>query len=240
MTGGRIILSARSIVKEYIVGAITLEVLKGLDIDLFEGQIVAIIGESGAGKSTLLNILGMLDRPTSGSLDMNGENLMGKSDAELAVYRNRFVGFIFQFHHLLPEFNALENVLMPALISGSNGPDTEKRAVGLLEKVGLGGRLDHRPGELSGGELQRVAVARALMNEPSVIFADEPSGNLDRQNSEMLHSLIWGLARENNSSFVVVTHDLGLARRADRIMELRDGLLREINGESIGAEFTVP
>jgi len=240
VTGKRIILSARSIVKEYTVGTTTLEVLKGLDIDLFEGQILAIIGESGAGKSTLLHILGMLDRPTSGSLGMNGEDLMGKSDMELAIYRNRFVGFIFQFHHLLPEFNALENVMMPALISGLNGPDIENRAAGLLKKVGLGGRLEHRPNELSGGELQRVAVARALMNEPSIVFADEPSGNLDHHNSEMLHDLIWSLARENNSSFVVVTHDLGLARRADRIMELRDGLLREISEESMDDKLTVP
>ena len=227
------ILSARKIIKNYIVGKTVLRVLKGVDIDVIEGQILAVVGESGAGKSTLLHILGMLDRPTAGNLSLNGMDLIGKSDVELAVYRNRFISFIFQFHHLLPEFSALENVQMPALISGKNNADSRKRADYLLEKVGLLERTLHRPNELSGGELQRVAVARALMNEPSIIFADEPSGNLDHRNSEMLHDIIWNLAREHNCSFVIVTHDMSLAKRADKVKKLSSGILEEINIEKI-------
>ncbi|MFC1528627.1 ABC transporter ATP-binding protein [Candidatus Latescibacterota bacterium] len=228
-----IILSARNITKNYVMGKSTLEVLQGVDLDLVEGKILAIIGESGAGKSTLLHILGMLDRPTSGTMSLNGEDLITKTDEELAVYRNRFVSFIFQFHHLLPEFNALENVAMPAIISGKTLADSRGRAGLLLEKVGLSERIIHRPNELSGGELQRVSVARALMNDPSIIFADEPSGNLDHRNSEMLHDLIWDLAREHNCTFVVVTHDIALAKRADRIMKLQYGVLEEISREKI-------
>jgi len=229
MVMSRVILAARNIRKNYVVGESVLEVLKGVDLTLLEGQILAVVGESGAGKSTLLHILGMLDRPTSGTLSLHGENLIGKTDEELAVYRNQFVGFIFQFHHLLPEFNALENVRMPALISGRNTRESVERAKYLLEQVGLSERLNHRPGELSGGELQRVAVARALMNNPAIVFADEPSGNLDHRNSEMLHDLIWNLAREHGCSFVVVTHEIGLARRADRIMMLRNGVLEDFS-----------
>ena len=234
---GNIILTARDIKKNYIVGKSVLEVLTGVNLKLVEGRIMAIVGESGAGKSTLLHILGMLDRPTSGILSMNGENLIEKSDIELAIYRNRFVGFIFQFHHLLPEFNALENVQMPALIGGRNRPDTRDRAAFLLEQVGLSDRMTHRPGELSGGELQRVAVARALMNDPAIILADEPSGNLDHRNSEMLHDLIWSIARDHDCSFVVVTHDLVLARRADTVMKLSNGILSEIDANTISEQF---
>lgn len=230
---GRVILSARKIIKNYIVGKTVLRVLKGVDLDIVEGRILAVVGESGAGKSTLLHILGMLDRPTSGSLSLNGMDLIGKTDVELAVYRNRFISFIFQFHHLLPEFSALENVQMPALISGKNDADSRNRAAYLLEKVGLQERILHRPNELSGGELQRVAVARALMNEPSIIFADEPSGNLDHRNSEMLHDIIWNLARDHNCSFVIVTHDMSLAKRADKVKKISDGILEEINIEKI-------
>lgn len=232
-----IILTANDIRKNYTVGTSVLEVLQGVNLSLAEGEILAIVGESGAGKSTLLHILGMLDRPTSGSLSLNGENLIGKNDAELAVYRNRFLGFIFQFHHLLPEFNALENVMMPAFISGNRNSETRKRAEELLTRVGLGGRFNHRPGELSGGELQRVAVARALMNRPAIILADEPSGNLDHRNSEMLHALIWELAREHRCTFVVVTHDLGLARSADRTVQLTDGLLEDITDKKNTEHF---
>jgi len=229
----RTILSARGITKHYTVGGSTLKVLKGVDLDLAEGEILAIIGESGAGKSTLLHILGMLDRPTSGSLMLNGEEAVGKSDIDLAGYRNSLVGFIFQFHHLLPEFTALENVLMPARIAGRNGNETRSRAESLLGRVGLSSRLKHRPGELSGGELQRVAVARALMNEPSLVLADEPSGNLDRRNSQVLHELIWNLAREHNCTFVIVTHDLALAERADRIVLLNDGITEPVDFKEI-------
>lgn len=224
----RTILTAAGIRKQYIIGKTVLDVLKGIHLEVYEGEILAIVGESGAGKSTLLHILGMLDRPTSGSLSLHGEDLIGKTDMELAIYRNQFVGFIFQFHHLLPEFNALENVQMPALINGRQNGDTRDRAVHLLEQVGLGERINHRPSELSGGELQRVAVARALMNEPALILADEPSGNLDHRNSEMLHDLIWSLAREHRSTFIVVTHDLGLAEKADRIMKLLDGVIVDV------------
>lgn len=230
----RIILTARGITKHYVIGGTTLEVLKGVDLDLSAGEILAIVGESGAGKSTLLHILGMLDRPTAGSLLLDGFEVVGKKDSDLASYRNNFVGFVFQFHHLLPEFTALENVMMPSRIRGNNTSDIAKRAELLLRRVGLDERLQHRPGELSGGELQRVAVARALMNEPKLVFADEPSGNLDHHNSEMLHDLIWNLARENGCTFVIVTHDLGLAKKADRVVMLQDGVVEELNFEKMG------
>ena len=219
------------------MGDSNLNVLTDVNLTLDEGRILAIVGESGAGKSTLLHILGMLDRATSGRLSINGSNLTDTSDQELAVYRNRFVGFIFQFHHLLPEFNALENVAMPALISGVPLDETKVRAAALLDRVGLASRMKHRPGELSGGELQRIAVARALMNEPAIILADEPSGNLDHRNSEMLHDLIWGLARESNCAVVIVTHDLGLSRRADEIKKLADGVLVDIDKETASEQI---
>ena len=221
------------------MGKSTLEVLKGVDLDLAEGMILAIVGESGAGKSTLLHILGMLDRPTSGNLLLNGEELIEKTDIELAIYRNRFVSFIFQFHHLLPEFNALENVAMPAIISGRSMKESRDRAVFLLEQVGLARRINHRPNELSGGELQRVAVARALMNKPSIIYADEPSGNLDKRNSEMLHDLIWNLAQGSKCAFVVVTHNMKLAKRADKVMKLQDGVLEKIDIENYSEQIMI-
>ena len=233
----KVVLSARGITKDYYIGDLVLNVLKGVDLDLIEGRIVAVVGESGAGKSTLLHILGMLDRPTSGTLSINSENLIEKTEVELALYRNRFVGFIFQMHHLLLDFNALENVAMPAIISGRNSTESNDRAALLLDRVGLTERIKHHPNELSGGELQRVAVARALMNEPAMIFADEPSGNLDHRNSEMLHELIWSLAREHNCTFVVVTHNIELANKADSIMKLENGVLEttyiEKNNERI-------
>ena len=225
------ILSVKYITKNYSLGKNTIEVLRGVSLDLDEGQIVAIVGESGAGKSTLLHILGMLDRPTTGHVMLNGEELSGKSDFELAKYRNTLVGFIFQFHHLMPEFNAIENVIMPGLIAGAKPKDLTEHAEYLLDRVGLSKRYNHRPGELSGGELQRVAVARALINEPALVLADEPSGNLDHYNSEMLHDLIWDLAGEQKCTFIIVTHDMSIARKADRVMHLRDGSLKEIDPE---------
>lgn len=227
------LLTARGITKNYIVGRSVLEVLNGIDLDIVKGDILAVIGESGAGKSTLLHILGMLDRPTSGTFSLNGEIINDKSDSELALFRNRLVGFVFQFHHLLPEFSALENVMMPAIIGRKNGRNSVKRAKLLLEKVGLSERIEHRPGELSGGELQRVAVARALMNEPEIVFADEPSGNLDHRNSLMLHDLMWNLADEHKYTFVIVTHDMSLAGKADRVVQIREGKIEEINKEII-------
>jgi len=228
-----IILSARGITKQYIVGSSVLHVLNGVDLDITRGEIMAVIGESGAGKSTLLHILGMLDRPTSGSFSMYDEAMAGKSDLDLAAYRNKMVGFVFQFHHLLPEFSALENVMMPAIIAGKEKNGSRDRALLLLDQVGLSERREHRPGELSGGELQRVAVARALMNEPTFVFADEPSGNLDHRNSERLHELMWDLAGRHNYTFVIVTHDMSLAGNADRVVHLTEGLVEEVDSADL-------
>ena len=236
---GNPILSVSGLTKQYQMGTVSIDVLKGAECTVESGQILAIVGESGAGKSTLLHIMGMLDRPTQGIVRLNGENLFDRTDSELAVFRNRFVGFVFQFHHLLPEFTALENVAMPALIGGGQMHEVTDRATSLLDRVGLAERGSHRPTELSGGELQRVAVARALMNEPTLVLADEPSGNLDHRNSMMLHDLIWELAREHGCAFVIVTHDPALARRADRILMLDDGVLRQIDGETFGEQIVV-
>ena len=227
------IVAARDLTRQYTVGESVLEVLNGVDMTIGRGEIIAIIGESGAGKSTLLHILGLLDRPTSGELHLNGKDVTGLTDEQLAEYRNGTIGFVFQFHHLLPEFTALENVLMPAIIGRSNGPAAKERAQYLLSKVGLEGRLNHHPNELSGGELQRVAVARALMNEPALVLADEPSGNLDHRNSLMLHDLLWDMAKEHAYTFVIVTHDMALAGQADRVLHLSEGLLHEVAGETL-------
>lgn len=204
-----------------------LHVLKGIDFVVRRGEIVAIVGPSGVGKSTLLHIIGALDRPTGGSVEIDGEFIFDLSDRELAAYRNRSIGFVFQFHHLLPEFNALENVMMPALIRRAQPGAARDRAMALLSSVGLAERWSHRPGELSGGEQQRVAVARALMNEPKLILADEPSGNLDKEAADGLHELLWQLSRKEGRTIVVVTHNLQLARRADRIVKLFDGRVVE-------------
>lgn len=232
-----IMLKAQDITKRFSMGTSYLDVLTGVSLEISAGEIVAIVGESGAGKSTLLHILGMIDRPTTGTLSMNGDNLSMKTEVELAELRNKRVGFIFQFHHLLPEFNAIENVVMPAMIAGAPLVESRERAEYLLDRVGLSERLLHRPGELSGGELQRVAVARALINEPAVVMADEPSGNLDHKNSEKLHDLIWSLAREHNSSFVIVTHDMHLAQKADRVLHLGEGSIREVDPGKIHEYF---
>ncbi|MFC1607422.1 ABC transporter ATP-binding protein [Candidatus Latescibacterota bacterium] len=233
------LIKARGISKHYVVGGSRLDVLSGVDLDITAGEIIAIIGESGAGKSTLLHILGMLDRPSSGTFSLNGDDITGKSDAELAYFRNSLTGFVFQFHHLLPEFSALENVMMPSLIGGKSKHESVDRAEYLLGAVGLTDRSHHRPGELSGGELQRVAVARALMNEPSIVFADEPSGNLDHRNSVMLHELLWKLAGDHNYTFIIVTHDIALAQNADKVLQLRDGAIQELDKKTFGELFHV-
>ncbi|KGN70171.1 ABC transporter ATP-binding protein [Porphyromonas sp. COT-239 OH1446] len=211
----------------------TLEVLKGIDLDIAPREIVSIVGSSGAGKTTLLQILGTLSpSDPGGCLRIGGVEVSSLSPREEARFRNRELGFIFQFHQLLPEFTALENVMMPALIMGRRRREVEARAAELLERLSLWPRQGHKPGEMSGGECQRVAVARALMNEPRVILADEPSGSLDSTNKQELHDLIFDLRRDLGQTFVIVTHDLELARRADRMISLRDGMISGVEESS--------
>jgi lipoprotein-releasing system ATP-binding protein len=201
----------------------SLQVLKGIDLHIKKGEFVSIIGASGAGKTTLLQIIGSLDKPDGGSLMVDGVALNGLSDKALAAFRNKHIGFVFQFHQLLPEFTALENVCIPAFIAGSSTSDAEKKAKDLLAKLGLENRINHKPNELSGGEKQRVAVARALINQPSLILADEPSGSLDSANKKELHSLLRRLCNEYGLTILVVTHDKDLADVSDRVIEMRDG-----------------
>ncbi|HIW10686.1 MAG TPA: ABC transporter ATP-binding protein [Candidatus Rikenella faecigallinarum] len=203
----------------------TLEVLRGIDLEIPAGQVATIVGPSGAGKTTLLQILGTLSRPDRGSVEIAGQETGSLRGAELVRLRNEKIGFVFQFHHLLPEFTALENVMIPALIAHRSRSAAAERAAMLLELLGVGDRADHKPAAMSGGEQQRVAVARALMNEPSVIFADEPSGNLDSANRETLHRLFFDLRDRFGYTFVIVTHDNELAAMSDRRITMRDGLL---------------
>ena len=206
-------------------GGQQLHVLRGVDLTVEPGEAVAIIGSSGAGKSTLLHIIGALDLPTEGEVRLGGTSVRGLAGPDLAALRNRQVGFVFQFHHLLKEFTALENVLMPRLIAGASPASERARAEELLVAVGLADRLDHKPNALSGGEQQRVAVARALANDPAVLLADEPSGNLDQHTSQALHDLLFEIREREGSSMVLVTHNLELAGRADRVLRLIDGVL---------------
>lgn len=205
----------------------TLHVLDNVSVDINAGEVVTIVGPSGAGKTTLLQIIGTLDTPDSGQILYEGVDVLQKKDKELARFRNQNIGFVFQFHQLLPEFTALENVTIPALIGNVKQSDAEKRAKELLDFMGLGGRLSHKPSELSGGERQRVAVARALMNKPAVILADEPSGSLDTQNKQDLHNLFFKLRDEMGQTFVIVTHDETLADKADRVLFMRDGKIEK-------------
>ncbi|HRD80889.1 MAG: ABC transporter ATP-binding protein [Saprospiraceae bacterium] len=200
-----------------------LHVLKGVDIEIEKGEVVSIVGKSGAGKSTLLHILGTLDRADEGTVSINDTEITGLSGRRLSEFRNRNIGFVFQFHHLLPEFTALENVCIPAFIAKTPEVQARKRAAELLDYLGLSERITHKPGELSGGEQQRVAVARALINSPLVVFADEPSGNLDTVSSQELHQLIFQLRKEFNQTFVIVTHNQELAAMSDRRLEMKDG-----------------
>ena len=220
------ILLTDNIYKNYFFDKRAIEVLKGIDLEIYEGEIVTIMGPSGVGKSTLLHILGVLDRPSSGRVLIDDVDIFQHNDQALAEYRNKTVGFIFQFHHLLPEFSALENVMLPGMIAGINRVTVRNRAIELLTEVGLAERMDHRPNELSGGEQQRVAVARALINSPKLLLADEPSGNLDRQSAEALHQLFWELNQKLNQTLIIVTHNLELAEQADRVIELFDGRVR--------------
>jgi lipoprotein-releasing system ATP-binding protein len=210
---------AENIYKSY--GA--LAVLKGVSLEIGRGEIVSVVGASGAGKTTLLHILGTLDRYERGSVVIAGQDVSGMNDRQLSDFRNRQIGFVFQFHHLLPEFTALENVCIPAFIAGVGRRDAMQRAAGLLDILGLADRADHKPSELSGGEQQRVAVARALVNEPAVVLADEPSGNLDSKSSEELHRLFFELREQMQQTFVIVTHNQSLAALADRKLTIHDG-----------------
>jgi len=206
-----------------------LEVLNGVSFRVEAGEVIAIVGESGTGKSTLLHLLGALDRPDSGTVLFNGEDIFRKNDEQLAAFRNRSIGFVFQFHHLLPEFTALENVAMPALIQNKKLSEVEGRAMELLEAVGVADRADHRPSALSGGEQQRVAVARALMNRPGLILADEPTGNLDVRTAESLHEELLRLSRTYQQTFVIVTHNPALAGMADRVLQIERGRVLELD-----------
>ena len=221
-------LDARDVHKRYQLGdGNELEVLRGVDLRVHRGEAVSIVGASGAGKSTLLHLLGALDRPTGGMIRLGGVDVTGRTSYEVARLRNRFVGFVFQFHHLLREFSAAENVMMPRLILGASRAEAATLAETLLDAVGLSGRSGHKPWQLSGGEQQRVAVARALANEPAILLADEPSGNLDTRTSEGLHDLLFQLKERRELSIVLVTHSMELASRADRILQLRDGVLSD-------------
>jgi lipoprotein-releasing system ATP-binding protein len=224
------VLEAQQLSKTYVGGdGGAIVVLDAIDLQVARGEMVAIIGSSGAGKSTLLHLLGALDRPTAGRVLIDGRPVDGLDDAALSALRNRTVGFVFQFHHLLREFTALENVMMPLRIGGADEAQARRRATTLLERVGLAGRVQHRPAALSGGEQQRTAVARALAHDPAVLLADEPSGNLDHQNSERLPDLFGVLARELELGMVVVTHNRSLAARADRVLQLEDGRLTQVD-----------
>ncbi len=214
-------LKATSIEKSYG----QLKVLKGIDFEINAGEVVAIVGASGAGKSTLLHILGTLDMPDKGSVYIKGQDVFSQSSKNLAAFRNKSLGFVFQFHNLLPEFSALENVIIPGLISNSSEKKVKDRAVELLKMLGLGDRIHHKPSELSGGEQQRIAVARAMINSPDLILADEPSGNLDSKNALDLHHLFFQLRKEIGQTFIIVTHNEELSRMADRRVEMADGLI---------------
>ncbi|HXS16849.1 MAG TPA: ABC transporter ATP-binding protein [Polyangiaceae bacterium] len=221
--------------KSFVHLGTTLDVLRDINLQIHQGEILSIVGPSGAGKSTLLHCIGTLDLPTRGSIVMAGEELTQMSGSRLAAVRNRDIGFVFQFHHLLPEFDAIENVMLPGLIQGKKKKQLEKRAQRLLEEVGVGHRATHRPGEMSGGEQQRVAVARALLLEPKLLLADEPTGNLDSNTSEAVHDLFFAINREHNTTIVVVTHNPGFAESMPRVVRMKDGTVER---DDVGSRAT--
>ena len=228
------VLVARDLVKTFRGGdGGVVSVLNGVNLSVARGEMIAVVGASGAGKSTLLHVSGAFDRPDRGEVVIGGQTLSNRSDDELAAIRSRAVGFVFQFHHLLREFSALENVMMPLRIAGREPGPARARALELIARVGLSHRADHRPSELSGGEQQRTAVARALALDPAMFLADEPSGNLDHGNAEMLHDMLATLARDLEIAMVVVTHNRSLARRADRVLHLEDGVLQEADVQGV-------
>jgi lipoprotein-releasing system ATP-binding protein len=224
------VLEARQVQKNFQQGPVTLDVLRGINVAINAAERLAIVGASGSGKTTLLQILGGLDRPTSGQVLVDGRDIHSLTERERGELRNHALGFVYQFHHLLPEFSALENVAMPLLVRRMKTSEAKERARAILTRVGLSGRLDHRPHQLSGGERQRAAVARALVTEPKVVLADEPTGNLDGKNAEQVFELMLELNRERQTSLVVVTHDLRIAARMDRALEIEGGMLREVEG----------
>lgn len=222
------VIQAEALAKTYAEGKMHTPVFDGLELAVHAGETVAIVGASGAGKSTLLHLLGGLDTPTSGEVYVTGQKMSALSDGARGQLRNRALGFIYQFHHLLPEFTALENVMMPVLLGGADVTAATQRAKALLGQVGLGHRIEHKPGELSGGERQRAAVARALVNQPACVLGDEPTGNLDEKTAAIVFELMLELNRAQKTSLVLVTHDRRLARRLDRVLELHEGKLREL------------
>ncbi|MEK6545029.1 MAG: lipoprotein-releasing ABC transporter ATP-binding protein LolD [Nitrospinota bacterium] len=219
------LVQSRGLKKSFKVGDDYLEVLRGLNFSIMKGEMLGIVGVSGAGKSTLLHIIGALDRPTEGDVIFNSQGIFKMTDIQLAEFRNRKIGFVFQFHHLLPEFTALENVMMPVLISKKGKDEAIKEAKRILTEVGLRDRINHKPGQLSGGEQQRVAVARALINNPQLVLADEPTGNLDSKTSEDVYELLYKLNREMRQTFVIVTHNDTLVKRMTRVIRLADGMI---------------